>query len=83
MNRIREDVSLGPVIGAEVASCGSCRFWHREPQGTMCRRYPPRAELTYVDSDPQTHMVKSMSVQTYFPPTPAQGWCGEHAGLDS
>ena len=52
-------------------------FMAAAESGSICRRYPPLAELTWVDLD-ASHSTRGYSTTSFFPPMKPEGWCGEH-----
>lgn len=50
---------------AEIANCGTCRFWQPGKRGS-CHCNPP------------TPYVTEYGWEAVFPPISARGWCGQH-----
>jgi len=60
-----------------AARCEVCKFWVNGKAGGECRRNPPIAIMV-----PMTSTItgeNKMQPVCFFPPTPAQLWCGEWA----
>lgn len=58
-----------------IRCCGNCEFWQVYGEGENhsgdCRRNPP---MPYAESDDDGD---TETIQSYFPPTEWEEWCGE------
>lgn len=73
------------MIQAEVESCSTCRFWHRDQAEYVygfCRRWPPRAQLMVHAAKAHAYDRIEVTMQTTchpeWPNTSADDGCGEH-----
>jgi len=56
-------------------TCATCLYWHQ----TSCRRFPPQVVASNSkELDEYSHPYLTTLLQTEFPTTTADEWCGEH-----
>jgi hypothetical protein len=72
-------------ITADVNTCSTCRFWHRDQEQYVygyCHRWPPRAGLTIRAAKAHSYDRIEVSIQTAcdpeWPNTSGTDGCGEH-----
>lgn len=60
--------------------CPTCRYW--EPPdggvGPLCRRYAPRAQVSWPGRDEDEVSDFDYSLAPVWPVTTENDWCGEH-----
>lgn len=62
----------------QAETCGDCRFFKRgSDRGGWCRKLPPTLLMVGQAKHPVTGTVIPL-VQTYFPETPDDQWCGAY-----
>lgn len=85
MNDDRSQTTIDWTIAAQVDSCETCGYWHRDQASYiygMCRRWPPRSGLTVHAAKAHNYDRIEVTMQTSsvpeWPNTGKDDGCGEH-----
>ncbi len=61
----------------EAPACSNCRFWLKNGDEEICRRFPPAVHFIPASASGAT--ITLAGTISFFPGMKANGWCGEYA----
>lgn len=64
---------------SDSPACGNCRFWLKNGQEEICRRFPPHVHFVPASASGAT--ITMAQTISFFPGMQITGWCGEHEPL--